>query len=326
MEEHTTTQTTTQTRALTTRRAKVNSWTWCKRVRFPEQPQPFRILLKHQARLKLFGAIQTHNRKVGSLTSTRRQVGAECLLLDSGAQLHARPIKYPGQRVPLFDPGIHTVSGARLQHDGGRLVRCKHPEGRTIRVLFHAKTQLILSLGCLAHQVYWSDHRAVTCTLFFADRIQTQHSQTQLHKGDSLFSVKRMLMVPLVTTGVSDDVAQELQMPLGPQAWEDVEEPLPSRPTTLRDPGTRDQIVLTHFPSLLWCKVCVKSRGRDSPHREQSNIDAVVPQRQFDYGHMLDGSPLQIACFLVGTDTSYGAIHATMVPGSKRMDMPYVVA
>ena len=60
------------------------------------------------------------------------------LLLDSGAQLHARPIKCLGQHAPLFDPGIHTASGARLKHDGGRLVTFKLPEGRTIRVLFYA--------------------------------------------------------------------------------------------------------------------------------------------------------------------------------------------
>ena len=46
------------------------------------------------------------------------QAGAEYLLLDSGAQHHACPIKYPG----------HTASGARHQHDGGRLVTCKLPE------------------------------------------------------------------------------------------------------------------------------------------------------------------------------------------------------
>ena len=63
----------------------------------------------------------------------------------------------------------------------------------------------------------------------------------------------------------------------------------------------------------------VESRGHDSPHREQSKIDAVVPQLQC-------GGPLQIACFLVGADTSSGAIHATMVPDSKKMDMPHVVA
>ena len=39
------------------------------------------------------------------------------------------------------------------------------------------------------------------------------------------------------------------------------------------------------------------------PHREQSKIDAVVPQLQFDYGYMGDGGTLQIACFLVGAET-----------------------
>ena len=109
------------------------------------------------------------------------KAGAEYLLLDSGAQRHACPIKYQVQQVPLLDPGIHTASGARL-----------------------------------------------------------------------------------------------------------------------REPGTPDQIVmeqhsLTDFPSQPWCKMCVESRGRDSPHREQSKIRAVVPQLQFDYGYMGDGGPLQIA-------------------------------
>ena len=63
---------------------------------------------------------------------------------------------------------------------------------------------------------------------------------------------------------------------------------MPSRPATLEDPGTPGQNVLdqhrlTHFTSQPWCKVCVESQGRDSPHREQSRIDAVVPQLQFDY-------------------------------------------
>ena len=86
-----------------------------------------------------------------------------------------------------------------------------------------------------------------------------------------------------------------------------------------------EQHSLTHFPSQPWCKVCVESRGRDPPHREQSKIDAGVPQLHFDYGYMGDGGPLQIALFLVGADTSSGAIHATMVSHSKKMDMPCVV-
>ena len=84
---------------------------------------------------------------------------------------------------------------------------------------------------------------------------------------------------------------------------EDVEERMLARPSTLRDPGTPDQIVmeqhnLTHFPSQP-CKMCVESRGHDSPHREQSKTDAVVPQLQFDFGYVGDGGPLQIACLFV---------------------------
>ena len=266
---------------------------------------------------------------MNSVSFTRRQAVAEYLLHDSCAQLHACPIKYPGQKVPLFDPRIHTASGARLQHDGGRLVTYKLPEGWTIRVLFHAceVQKPILSLVCLARQVYSSDLRADHGTLFFPDKSQTKHNQTQLHKEESLFFVKGMLVAPLSTAGVSDEVAQELQMPIGPQMLDDVEEPMPARLATLKDPGSPDQIVmeqhsLTHFPSQPWCKMCVESRGRDSPHREQSKIDAVVPQLQFDYGYMGDGGRLQVACFLVRADTSSGAIHATMVPDSKKMDCP----
>ena len=109
--------------------------------------------------------------------------------------------------------------------------------------------------------------------LFFPDTIQTNHSQTQLHKEESLFFVKGMLVAPLLKAGVSEEVAQKSQMPISPQILDDVEEPMPARPATLKDPGTPDRIVkeqhsLTHFPSQPWCKMCVDSRGRDSPHRE----------------------------------------------------------
>ena len=62
-----------------------------------------------------------------------------------------------------------------------------------MRVLFHACTvqKPILSLGCLTQQGYWSDLRADTGTLFFPDKIHTKHSQTQLHKEESLFFCQR---------------------------------------------------------------------------------------------------------------------------------------
>ena len=45
-----------------------------------------------------------------------------------------------------------------------------------------------------------------------------------------------MLVAPLLTAGVCDEVAQELQMPIAPQILDDVEEPMPARPATLKDP------------------------------------------------------------------------------------------
>ena len=49
---------------------------------------------------------------------------------------------------------------------------------------------------------------------------------------------------------------------MGPQMLEDVEEPMPARPATLRDPGTPDQIVMTAQSDTLssqpWCKMCVE--------------------------------------------------------------------
>ena len=128
----------------------------------------------------------------------------------------------------------------------------KLPEGRTIRVILHACAvqKPTLSLDCLAQQGYWSDLRADTGSLFFPDKIQTKHRQTQLHKEESLFFVKGMMVAPLSTAGVSDEVAQELQMPLGPQMLEDVEEPMFARSASLRDLGTSDQIVMEQHDTL----------------------------------------------------------------------------
>ena len=157
------------------------------------------------------------------------------VFLDSGAQHHACPIKYRGQKVPLPDPRIHTASGARLQHDGGRLVTYKLPQGRTIRVLFHGcgvqkPSSLLfvpLSRGTGVILAQTHVHRS---SLTRSSPNTAKHSCT---KKRVCSLSKKMLMAPLVTTGVSDDVAQELQMPISPQALDDVEEPMPSRPATL---------------------------------------------------------------------------------------------
>ena len=224
-------------------------------------------------------------------------------------------------------------AGARLQHDGGRLVTCELPEVRTIRVLLHACAvqKPILSLGRLAQQGYWSDLRADIGTLSFPDKTQTKRSHTQLHKEESLFFVKGTMVAPLTTAGVSDEVAQELQMPMGPQMLEDVEEPMPARPATLRDPGTPDQIVmeqhnLTHFPSQPGARCA--SNPEDTIHHTENSRTSMQLYLNFSlimgtWG--MEALHRQRASF-VRTDTSSGAVHATMVPDSKKMDMLHVVA
>ena len=130
--------------------------------------------------------------RINSLSFTMRQAGAEYVLPYSGAQLHACPIKYPGQRVPLPDPGIHTANGAHLQHDGGRLLRFQPPDGRTIRVLFHAcdVQKPIIFLGCLAQQEYWSNLRPVTGTRFFRDRNPDPKQPNTVAQGKEFVLVK----------------------------------------------------------------------------------------------------------------------------------------
>ena len=116
-------------RVNTQEKGKANTWTLSKQnnLSLLKQPQPCRILRKIPSVIGELSCISSVDPwimgvTINSVSSVRRQAGAEYLLLDSGAQLHACPISYPGQKIPLPDPGIHTASGARLQHDGGRLV------------------------------------------------------------------------------------------------------------------------------------------------------------------------------------------------------------
>ena len=52
---------------------------------------------------------------INSVSSTRRQIWCRVLrFLTVVHSFSSCPIKYPGQKVPLPDPGIHTASGVRL--------------------------------------------------------------------------------------------------------------------------------------------------------------------------------------------------------------------
>ena len=209
---------------------------------------------------------------IDSLSSTWRQAGAESLPLDSGAQLHACSINIEGKG---------TVAWSWIPHSDWN----SDPTWR--RTIGDFQTSRGTDNWSAFPCVWGSETHPLspsrgTGVIFVQTQVQSsfltrsrpntaKHSCTR----ERLCSLsKGMLMAPLVTAGVSDDVSQELQIPISPQTLDHVEEPMPARLATLKGPGTPDQIVLdqhslTHFPSHPWCKMCVESRGRDSPHRER---------------------------------------------------------
>ena len=120
MTTQTTTATTTQTKVRTTRKAKakakgkqsdvVQTSPPCEaasNLSYPPQAPSTIEALRCNPEVQQKGWIMTlKGVTINPLSSTRRQAGVEYFLLDTGAQLHACPIKYPGQRVPLPNPGI----------------------------------------------------------------------------------------------------------------------------------------------------------------------------------------------------------------------------
>ena len=83
-------------------KGKANTCTLSKRFSFLKQLQPCRILHKNRVQLGELSCNSNVEPWIMGVTiismSTRRQAGVECFLLDSGAQLHACPITYPGQK------------------------------------------------------------------------------------------------------------------------------------------------------------------------------------------------------------------------------------
>ena len=136
--------------------------------------------------------------------------------------------------------GIHTASGAKLQHDGGRLgtnfQNDEQSECFSTRVQFRNKGCLLavsLSRGTGVILAQILEH----CSFLIRPRRNRAKHRCTRKRVCSLS--KGFWLRLLLTAGVSDEVAQELQMPMGPQMLEDVEEPMPARPATLRSRHSR---------------------------------------------------------------------------------------
>ena len=181
-----------QTKARTTRKGKGK----CKQMDVVETNQPSETAsilsypsqtpstigaLSYNPEVELKGWIMGVT--INSLSFLRRQVGAEYLLVDSGVQLHASPIKYLRQIVPFRDPAIHSEwsSPPTTLRTAGE-IQTSRKQNRTSAFSMRARFRnpsslLVVSLSSCTGVIF-----AHTGTLFFLDKIQTQHSQAQLHK------------------------------------------------------------------------------------------------------------------------------------------------
>ena len=81
----------------------------------------------------------------------------------------------------------------------------------------------------------------------------------------------------------------------------------PRRP----DEETVERHNLTHLPAATWCDICIRSRGRDVPHREAAaaKIDAVRPVIEMDHAEQgMSRQPYDNVKALIAIDRSSGAI------------------
>ena len=129
-------------------------------------------------------------------------------------------------------------------------------------------------------------------------------------------AVPAMPAVPVLPGGPHEDRAVQEQA-LDDQPMELAEEGARgfANPNRL-DEETVERHNLTHLPAAAWCDICVRSRGRDAPHREAAaaKIDAVRPVIEMDYAEQgKSNQPHDNVKALVAIDRSSGAIYASGV-------------
>ena len=137
-------------------------------------------------------------------------------------------------------------------------------------------------------------------------------------------AVPAMPAVPVLPGGLHEDRAV-LEQAMDDQPMELAEEERargfanPNRP----DEETVERHNLTHLPAAAWCDICVRSRGRDAPHREAAaaKIDAVRPVIEMDYAEQgKSNQPHDNVKALVAIDRSWGAIFASRVMQKGDLD------
>ena len=222
------------------------------------------------------------------------------VLVDSGAErcvcppFWARDAPHEEQQL---NPCLVIATGEPLDHYGCRRVNFGFAgSSARLKVAFTILNvrRPILSVGSLlkhGHGVIFD--RTNPCLLLRDDSTKSVHrvpmearGNTFVVRGRSMCSLLAFVMMEGAAAVPGGDRAV-LEQAMDEQPRELAEEEQaralanPKRP----DEETVERHNLTHLPAAGWCDICIRSRGRDAPHREAAaaRIDAVRPVIEMDY-------------------------------------------
>ena len=219
------------------------------------------------------------------------------VLVDSGAE---RCVCHPfwardAPHVTQLNPCLVTTSGEPLDHFGCRRVNlgfARSPARLKVTILNVRRP--ILSLGSLlkhGHDVIFD--RANPHLLLRDESTNAVHRFPMEARGNTFVVLGRSvssMLAPVIKERVAVPVMPAVPVLPG-DPHEDravLEQALDDQPVELArgfanpnrpDEETVERHNLTHLPAAAWCDICVRSRGRDAPHREAAaaEIDAVRP-------------------------------------------------
>ena len=254
-------------------------------------------------------------------------------------------------REDQLNPCLVTKSGELLDNYGCRRVNlCFAESPARLKVAFTILNvrRPILSVGSLLKHGHGDIFDQTNpCLLLRHDSTKSVHripmvavGNTFVVRGRSMSSLSSCVgsnpagvtMTPVMMEGAAavsggDRAVLEQAMDEQPRVLAEEEQARalanPKRP----DEETVERHNLTHLPAVGWCDICIRSRGRDAPHREAAaaRIDAVRPVIEMVYAEQgKSKQPYDNVKALVAIDRSSGAIFASGVL-QKGDDGGYVI-
>ena len=262
------------------------------------------------------------------------------VLVDSGAKRCVCPPFWArdAPHVTQSNACLVTASGEPLDHFGCRRVHlgfARSPARLKVAFTILNVRRPILSVGSLlkhGHGVIFD--RENPYLLLRDESTNAVHRVPMEARGNTFVVLGRSvssMLAPVVKERVAVPVMPAVPvLPSGPHEDRDVlVQALEDQPMELAEEGARgfanpnrpdeetvERHNLTHLPTAAWCDICIRTRGRDAPHREAaaSKIDAVRPVIEMDYAEQgMSNQPHDNVKALIAIDRSSGAIYASGV-------------